>query len=77
MRQLVQRISLVGRVLIVATVVVAVAIVASQSVVSYVAAAPVCVCWIGVYSASDPMHRAARGDDPAQDAVNWRDREPE
>jgi hypothetical protein len=75
MQDLVRRITPVGRVLIAVTVLVAVAIVVIQNLVTVGAGVLVCLCWLGVYYMTDPMHRRARGDDPAQDAVSWRDRE--
>jgi hypothetical protein len=75
MRELIRRITPVGRVLIAVTVVVAVAVVVMQDVAAYAAGVLVCMCWMGVYFITDPMHRMARGDNPAKDSVDWRDRE--
>ncbi|HEY3775606.1 MAG TPA: hypothetical protein VGL69_21565 [Solirubrobacteraceae bacterium] len=72
---LIRRITPLGRVLIGLTIAVAVAVAVLHDAVTYIAAAAVCLCWLKVYAATDPVHRAAAGDDPAGDSVSWRDRE--
>jgi hypothetical protein len=73
--RLIRRITPLGRVLIGLTIAVAIAVAVLHDVVTYIAAAAVCLSWLKVYGATDPLRRAAAGDDPAQDSVSWRDRE--
>ena len=73
--RLIRHITPLGRVLISLTIATAVAVVVLHDVVTYVIGIAVCACWIKVYTATDPLCRAGRGDDPAKDSVSWRDRE--
>jgi hypothetical protein len=73
--RLIRHVTPVGRVLLVLTIAAAVAVVVVQDTATYLAVAAVCVAWITVYRAADPLHRKRWGDDPANDSTGWRDRE--
>ena len=73
--RLFRRVTPLGRVLICLTVLVTVAVVVLHDVAVDILAVGVCLCWLRVYTRTDPMHREAAGDDPGRDAIGWRDRE--